>query len=639
MSTNTLTSLAILKVNLDHGRDYLDYLRPFILQILVTHRPDPVTDGVVSELILNEFGLEIPDPVVSIVLRRIGRASFIKRLHGVYRVIGDIPDPQVHTKMVAAERQIMAVASGLRRFSQETANPIPDDDGAVTAICTFLSEFDITCLRSYLRGTAIPNLQGSRQSNIVLVSDYIQHIQQNAPMQFNSFCVLLQGNMLANALMCPDLRSVSTGYDGVSFYCDTPLLVRRLGVEGTAKENAARDLISLVKSLGGRVAAFSHSRDELQNVLQGAAHFLDRPDGRGTIVQESRRNGVTKSDLLLLAASIDDKLPRSLIDIDPTPKYIEEFQIDETVFERVLDDEVSYYNPRAKQYDINSVRSIYVIRADRPARSVETSRAIFVTSNRGFASAAWEYGQRHESTKDVSSVITDFSLTNMAWLMAPMAQPSVPTTQLLAYSYAALEPSRELLDRYLREIDRLEARGTISSRDHQILRSSPQVYPELMHLTLGEEAALTTETVSETLERVSNDIKREELAKLTEERDEHQETRDELERQKVKSRNIVKSIHDRCTRNGRRAAIILSVGLTILIAIGLTSGLSFTTAISRGGTVIVGSVGALVLMTMANIVFGASVKGFYNWLSRWVTEFLLRRKLRAIGLDIEEYSL
>lgn len=201
MPTSTLTSLAILKVNLDHGRDYLDYLRPFILQILVTHRPDPVTDGVVSELILNDFGLEIPEQVVSIVLRRIGRANFMERLHGVYRVIGDIPDPQVNARMAAAERQIMAVASGLRRFSQETASPIPDDDGAVTAMCAFLAEFDITCLRSYLRGTAIPNLQGRRQASIVLVSDYIQHIRQNAPMQFNSFCVLLQGNMLATELV------------------------------------------------------------------------------------------------------------------------------------------------------------------------------------------------------------------------------------------------------------------------------------------------------------------------------------------------------------------------------------------------------------------------------------------------------
>ena len=41
MATNTLTSLAILKVNIDQGKDYLDYLRPFILQVLVEQKPEP----------------------------------------------------------------------------------------------------------------------------------------------------------------------------------------------------------------------------------------------------------------------------------------------------------------------------------------------------------------------------------------------------------------------------------------------------------------------------------------------------------------------------------------------------------------------------------------------------------------------
>ena len=49
MSAETLTSLAMLKVHVDQGQDYLDYLRPFILQILVAHTPDPITDAVVGD--------------------------------------------------------------------------------------------------------------------------------------------------------------------------------------------------------------------------------------------------------------------------------------------------------------------------------------------------------------------------------------------------------------------------------------------------------------------------------------------------------------------------------------------------------------------------------------------------------------
>ena len=42
MLTNTLSSLAILKVNIDHGTDYLDYLRPFILHVLIEENPERI---------------------------------------------------------------------------------------------------------------------------------------------------------------------------------------------------------------------------------------------------------------------------------------------------------------------------------------------------------------------------------------------------------------------------------------------------------------------------------------------------------------------------------------------------------------------------------------------------------------------
>ena len=86
MSTTTLTSLAILKVNVDHNRDYLDYLQPFILQVLLDHKPDPITIRVVSDHIHAQFGLEIPERTVEIVLRRISKQRYLKREHGKYRI-------------------------------------------------------------------------------------------------------------------------------------------------------------------------------------------------------------------------------------------------------------------------------------------------------------------------------------------------------------------------------------------------------------------------------------------------------------------------------------------------------------------------------------------------------------------------
>ncbi len=256
MATNTLTSLAILKVNIDHDRDYLEYLRPFVLQVLVKHRPDPVTDQIVSDNIQKQFGLVIPKRTVQIVLKRISKGSSLKRDRGVYQITNDLPDPRLTDKQSDAERHIKAVLQGLRQFSEDTIKPISSEDDAVTAICTFLAEFGITCLRAYLRGTAIPSLEGTHQTDIVLVSEYVRHVQQNDPKRFNSFLILVQGHMLANALMCPDLDNAPRTYREVTFYLDTPLLIQSLGAEGEAKQDAARELISLLSKLGGRIATF-----------------------------------------------------------------------------------------------------------------------------------------------------------------------------------------------------------------------------------------------------------------------------------------------------------------------------------------------------------------------------------------------
>ena len=425
MSTATLTSLAILKVNIDQSKDYLDYLRPFILQVLVDHNPHQITNEIVSKYIREQFGLEIPKRTVEIVLKRISKRHPIKRVHGLYRITGDLPDPQIAARQSHSQRHINAVLCGLRQFSQATRRPISSDEDAVVSICAFLAEFDITCLRAYLRGTAIPLLEGTHQTDIVLVSDYVQHVQRTDPERFDCFLILVKGHMLANALMCPDLLNASNTFQKVAFYFDTPLLVRQLGAEGIAKQKATQELIALLKKLGGKVAAFSHSREELQHVLRGAADYLERSDGRGAIVLEARKRGTTRSDLLLLVESIEDRLIEAGIEVEATPRYIENFQIDETAFEQVLEDEITYYNPKAKSYDINSVRSIYVIRKDRPALSVEKARAVFVTSNTKFAKAAWVYGQDFETSRNVSSVISDFSLANISWLKHPMGASSI----------------------------------------------------------------------------------------------------------------------------------------------------------------------------------------------------------------------
>ena len=642
MSTETLTSLAILKVNIDRGGDYLNYLRPFILQVLVDHKPAPVTTSVVKDLIRKKFGLEIPDRTVQVVLQRIARHRHLKREAGVYHITGSLPDPGIAAKQSEARRHIKAIVTDLIVFSADSLRPFSNTESAETAICAFLAEFGISCLRAYLRGTVIPNIEGQNDAAIVLVSKYIIHLQETDPERFESLMVVVQGHMLANALLCPDLQHASATYKNVTFCLDTPLLVRHIGLEGRPKEDAVKELLCLLRHLKGRVCVFSHSYNELNRVIHGAAAHLEAADGRGAIVMEARRRGTTKSDLLLLAEQVDDHLALAEIKVKDTPRYIKRFQIDEAMFEQILGDEVSYDNPRARQDDINSVRSIYVLRRRLSPYSVEKSRAILITSNSGFARAAWIYGRQYEQSREVSSVITDFSLANIAWLKTPMGAPSLPTTEVLAFSYAALQPSQELLTAYLEEIEKLEQRGNITANDHQLLRSRPQAYDELMDLTLGDKAALTPETVTETLERVVSSIRKEESIKVTEEQRKHQETQEALNSQRARNRKITMNLYRRCRSRARALAWVLSVGVGVLLAIGLLAGLGLLSGLGLRPTapfswILAGGSALFALVTLVNLVIGSTVIDIHAWVQRRCLIWLLKREAKTTGVDLEEF--
>lgn len=646
MSTATLTSLAILKVHMDAGRDYLDYLRPFVLQVLFDERLGRISDEHVANLIRQHFGLVIPSRTIQVVLRRLARRGVLTRSHGVY-IPKDISDPGIHANRADAVRQIKATIAGLIEYAQSVARVKLDVDEATNAICSFLSHFDISCLRAYLRNTTIPNVSDSHGKAATLVSKYVMHIRDHALDVFENFMVVVQGHMLANALLCPDLKTPAT-YRGVTFYLDTPLLVHALGLEGQGKRDAIMELIRLLETLGGSVATFSHLRDELDRVLHGAAdHINDVQYGRGGIVMEARRNGTTRSDLLLLAATADDELDKIGLQVFRTPEYAAKFQIDETAFEDVLDDEVSYYNDRARAFDVNSVRSIYALRRGKPARFIERCNAILVTSNSGFARAAWHYGRTEEMSKDVSSVISDFSVANLAWLKAPLGASSLPVAEVMAFCYAAARSSRGLIDKFLREIDKLHAAGRVSEREHRLLRSSQWVYDDLMDLTLGDERALTEESVLEALERVTDEIRAEQAAELSAKERAHSVTQRKLWESDVEVRKLRDALYWRCVRKAKLTTVLALGTVGALVAVG---GFAQSPQIGYWLVKIVGSRAVeagshlhLVVSTLS-LLFGVGVMSLYRRiyvpLLRWFTtreELLddaeLRRRLETRSVD------
>ncbi len=506
-STLTLTSLAILKVDIDERhRDYIGYLATFVLSVLETRRPEIVTDVVIAGLLAEEFGLRIPVKAVQHVLRRLARDGHLRKEHEAFFPAATLPRVDIGPKRQEAAERIQRVYDALCRFAsaiQPTAVNWTNADAA-TAILGFLGRFAVDCLKTYVFKTTLPQVPNTGPRELYIVSCFVQHVYEKDPTLFEDFIVLIKGQMYANALTCPDLQSLEQKFDRVSFYLDTPVVLNLLGLQGRDAQQAAEELITLVRDLRGSLSVFEHTYEEIKGAIKYAAQRINDPQVTTRILREVRNSGVTLSDLLLCLDQLREKLSVHYINLRKTPPYQATFQIDESAFQDVLEDEILYHGDQALLNDVNSVRSIYVLRRVAEPARLEDAGAIFVTTNSAFARAAYEFGKTHNSSKEVSSVITDYSLANVAWLKAPMKRPSLPEKETLALCYAALEPGKGLFRKYVEVMSQLTASGLISEEDHAILRLSPIAHQELMHLTLGDEEALTNVGLRQILERAKN---------------------------------------------------------------------------------------------------------------------------------------
>jgi hypothetical protein len=511
----------MLKVNLDErNQDYFDYLVPFVKHVLAERKPQSVTEADVSQWILEDFGLQIPRRPAQLVLRRLAKRSLLTRVNGTFSLAEDFPPTNIEQRRAELHRHIEAVLHALKAYAQDHFTMTWSDKEANDVMLGFLSKFSIECLKTYIWSTTLPPTPTRKHGDQYVVSSFIKEAHQTNPPLFESIIAIVKGQMLANALTCPDLESLQKKFKNVTFYFDTPLILRLLRLQGDDEYEATRELVELLLHLDGKIAIFEHTTREVQNVLKFCLQNIEDPQAWNTrIIIEARRTGIKKSDLIELLDQLGKRYEKLGMVEEETPDYQDyEFQIDEDLLESDIDEEVEYRNPKAKLNDINSVRSIYALRRGQKPNRLEDARAVFVTSNSAFSKATYKFAKESEGFGDLSSVITDFSLANVAWLKAPLGAPDLPKRELISIAYAALQPPLELWSLYVRKTDELKARGDISPEDHELLRLSPVVRPELMNLTLGSTQNFSAAIIPEILSRAKQELvseKQEELDLMT----------------------------------------------------------------------------------------------------------------------------
>jgi len=498
----------MLKVHIDMGSDYYDYLRPFIKYILSKMTSQVVIASEIRESIKKEFGLEISTRACEVVLQRIARKEkCFSKEDGQFRITKPIESSaDFDTKRQEGGRRIHQTVVSFIDHCRLQFSIDWDESQAINALLAYLSQFATECLSYYTRGTPLPEVLEKDGKNILIVNSFVNYLSRKDESALESFLVLVKGHMLATALLCEDLESLEKKFSNITFYFDTPLIMHLLGLSGEHEKQATVELVELLKNLKGKICVFTHTVNEIKAVIRAYGKAIDAPWGYGKYIVNMRRSGMSKSDLLLKSENLEESLKDFLINEQRTPAHSKDFQIDEEILTDSIDDQIGHVNERALQNDVNSIRSIFELRRGQNPRKLEDSKAVFVTSNAALARVAYNFGKEYEECFNVSPVITEFSLANIAWLKAPVGASDMPRTRLMAICYAAMDPSVELWEKYSTEIEKLKKDNKITASAHEFLRSSAFASEKLMNITLGSPSDFDLKTIDRILEEAKKEF-------------------------------------------------------------------------------------------------------------------------------------
>ncbi len=213
-----------------------------------------------------------------------------------------------------------------------------------------------------------------------------------------------------------------------------------------------------------------------------------------------------------------------------------------------------------------------------------------------------------------------------------MAAPNLPMKEILAYSYAALQPSQDFLNKYMAEVDKLEQEQKITSQDHQLLRSSIIAQDELMNLTLGQEIALTEQTITETLQRTIKEIKKEETQKLMAEREAHRQTQQQLSDLQEERQNIKKKLFCRSQLIAKIESWVVFIIILLFLLVALPSGIN-TLRNSLARWILKFSTILLIVFSLVSFIWGAPLNKLRLNFEKRLTSWHFKRACKKISID------
>jgi predicted nucleic acid-binding Zn ribbon protein len=523
---NVIKSLALIKVTLDQHsmiHDYLDIFVPFLITLIKKKGINDLHDvQSICEAFHEEYGLKVPHHPMQTILNKLlalGYATEVTK--GRFVPVVDKVNANDFSRLSSEYETVYDnLVEKYILFSFKKHGIGIDKNDATNHFIQLLQDRDVDIMFAIENGGSIlPPVERSTV-DLNLLYDFLRTTYVSDPETFKQFADICFGYIVASSLLFNYGKSQDPFSNNVDYYLDTGILFGLSGINGEYEKSVYDEFCKLLTSTNGKIKVFEHTVDEFLNIIESCKAWIDNPLydplKANQAIMHFRSVGFHASDIDLFIHRFPQLLKMHNIEIvekpDPNMKIF--LQIDECDFQNTLIDiyreNNPYFDEEEKEetiyLDVQSVSAVYKLRGGALPRTLDNCKAIFVTRNSALAYASKLFENSINSDKHfyIPVTVTDVFVGTILWLSSPISEKiqDVFSKRLIANSYAALQPTKQLKMLFLAEVTKAESDKLLSPDDLVVLRTSNVAMGLLQEATLGDKSKITSQTPIEIMNKI-----------------------------------------------------------------------------------------------------------------------------------------
>jgi hypothetical protein len=516
--SNLLTSLAFIKTSIDEGNSIWDSLVRLMLNSINENDIKEVSAEQFCGAFKKSYNMSIPLHPMNMIIGKIKNMGFIDASSTKWiierKIIRDIVIETENAKKVES------VISDLKGYFREIYHLEKSIEEIEEIFVGFLNVYDNDILYCLETKSILPEIEITNDDKYV-VSTYIQMlVNQESPIVTVLEDILLANIHLNSIFFVESSRKLKLNRTYV--YLDTRLILRLTGIEGEFRKEEYENLISILYENKCNLRMFDIHYNEVTTILDDCIKSLESP--RRYVPKYASKalryfveHNCSVSDVLLCKASLDELQKKYKISIDDhnyDAEALNQYMINETELAAIIN---QFYSENGNHFesqnvdemiwnDVKAISSIYRKRKGFRTNQLENVNAILVTNNRTLSRAVRQYNKVHATEQKYSECVTDTYWGTSIWLNTAYKETSFFRKKLIADCISITQMNPKLKEKYLKNVEELNKKGTISESQYYILKEYSRASEYVKNATFNDDEQYSDSLPEEVIEHFKDEI-------------------------------------------------------------------------------------------------------------------------------------